>query len=42
MMLEEGTETELEHTSRLYLWAANWIIADSGGYLDFREAPSRN
>jgi PAS domain S-box-containing protein len=39
-VLDEGVESELEHSSGLGLWASNWIVADSGGRLDFEATAS--
>lgn len=33
-VLEEGTETPLEHGSGLGLWIVNWIIDDHNGSID--------
>lgn len=34
-VIDEGGETALEHSSGLGLWAANWVVEDSGGTLSF-------
>jgi PAS domain S-box-containing protein len=34
-VIDEGVETALDHSSGLGLWAANWIVEDSGGSLSF-------
>ena len=39
--LENDTETDLEHTSGLGLWAADWIVRDSGGTLDLSDNEPR-
>jgi PAS domain S-box-containing protein len=39
--LAADAETDLEHTSGLGLWAADWIVRDSGGTLDFSDNEPR-
>jgi signal transduction histidine kinase len=40
-VLERGHETEIEHTSGLGLWLANWIVTESGGEITFQRDESR-
>jgi len=36
-VLDRGFETDLEHTSGVGLWLANWLVTETGGHLTFEE-----
>jgi nitrogen-specific signal transduction histidine kinase len=40
-VIQAGTETPLEHSSGLGLWAVQWGMTSVGGKLDFAESPDR-
>ncbi|RDI71394.1 sensor histidine kinase [Halopelagius longus] len=38
-VLDSGVETPLQHSNGLGLWFVRWVVAESGGRLDFEERP---